>query len=839
MTTDLGVSSSPMGISDPTLAFGLSGISDWSTEMPFLDLMKTARPWIGHSATTWEAMPTDQLVSGGYLDANGWPTHIPAGMTSVGNIWDWGNSADDPKAAASRAGIYVLTYEGKGTLELPGMQILSQSDGRIVVQNVSGGTMAINITATDPDHTGNYIHNISLVAQKYEGLHDAGEIFNPDFLSVVQDARELRFMDWMGTNGVTQASWDTRPEVGDANWSSKGVPVEVMVQLANQTGTEPWFNMPMGADEAYIRNFATYVRDHLNPGLKVHVEYSNETWNWSFSQTQWLATQAQAVWGAAPGGSAWLDYGAMLATKSALIWDDVFGSAAHARVDNVMATQTANAWISDHLLTAPLWQSHDPSGYVAPSSVFDSLAVTTYFGGATMADATLRNELLTVLKTPGVDATAWLKAKLMDPAYAQSIPQIMDWWAANKAVADKYGLDLVAYEGGQHVLQSAFISGMSDADLTTLTTFLSGFVRSTAMADLYHSLWTAWAAVSDGPFMQFGDVGEPSKYGAWGLFSALGDHNPRADLLTELNAHYAAWFGTSESTQSQSPQGASPQGAAVQHAIDQTGGSQYQHGVIKLASHAGETLTGTAKDDFLIGGTGHDILIGGAGNDVIFASAGHDNVQGGDGNDSIVGGAGNDTLYGGAGNDTMEGGVGRDVIFGGAGNDSVHGGYGPDKMSGGVGVDILYGGAGNDTLVGDSGNDSVYGGDGNDKIVGGWGADFLYGGAGNDTLEAGRGADVITGGAGADTFIFNTGESATSAPDHITDFHHNQHDEILFLAAHRFMGTAAFSGTAGEIRYAVAGSEVHVFFDANGDKHADMEVILTGVHMLVAADFGL
>jgi Ca2+-binding RTX toxin-like protein len=104
---------------------------------------------------------------------------------------------------------------------------------------------------------------------------------------------------------------------------------------------------------------------------------------------------------------------------------------------------------------------------------------------------------------------------------------------------------------------------------------------------------------------------------------------------------------------------------------------------------------------------------------------------------------------------------------------------------------------------------------------------------------AGRGADVITGGAGADTFIFNTGESATSAPDHITDFHHNQHDEILFLAAHRFMGTAAFSGTAGEIRYAVAGSEVHVFFDANGDKHADMEVILTGVHMLVAADFGL
>ena len=43
--------------------------------------------------------------------------------------------------------------------------------------------------------------------------------------------------------------------------------------------------------------------------------------------------------------------------------------------------------------------------------------------------------------------------------------------------------------------------------------------------------------------MQFGDVAAASKYGAWGLFSALGDHNPRADLLMESECPFRLWFG--------------------------------------------------------------------------------------------------------------------------------------------------------------------------------------------------------------------------------------------------------------------------------------------------------
>ena len=296
-----GKLSSGSGLTNPSLALNLTGISDWSTEMPFLDLMKDSRPWFGSTSTTSGAMTYQQLVDGGYLDANGWLTKMPPGLVSVGTIWDWGNGNDPSSAAAqSREGIYVLDYEGTGTIQLGGdAKVLSSKPGEIIFENTSGNKFWLSITSTDPNGTGDYLHNISVVNEKYEGLYRAGEIFNPDWLSVVNDARELRFMDWMNTNANTGVTdWADRTTISDASWAGgKGVPVEVMVQLANQTGADPWFSMPTGATADYIRQFATYVRDHLAPGLVAHVEYSNEVWNSSFAAYHQMVADSQAAWG--------------------------------------------------------------------------------------------------------------------------------------------------------------------------------------------------------------------------------------------------------------------------------------------------------------------------------------------------------------------------------------------------------------------------------------------------------------------------------------------------------------------------------------------------------------
>jgi Ca2+-binding RTX toxin-like protein len=119
------------------------------------------------------------------------------------------------------------------------------------------------------------------------------------------------------------------------------------------------------------------------------------------------------------------------------------------------------------------------------------------------------------------------------------------------------------------------------------------------MAELYHQLWTAWAATGQGPFMHFGDVDAISKFGAWGLYQSIGDRNPRADLLVDLNAREKSWFGDG-------------------------GGLRYQQGVIRLAAEAGETLLGTGKDDFLIGGPGADVIVPGTGQDAVAGGEGQD-----------------------------------------------------------------------------------------------------------------------------------------------------------------------------------------------------------------------
>ena len=63
----------------PSLAMGLNGIADWTTEQPFVDLMKTARPWTGHLPGQWGGWDHAALAAAGSLDDAGWPTAHPAG----------------------------------------------------------------------------------------------------------------------------------------------------------------------------------------------------------------------------------------------------------------------------------------------------------------------------------------------------------------------------------------------------------------------------------------------------------------------------------------------------------------------------------------------------------------------------------------------------------------------------------------------------------------------------------------------------------------------------------------------------------------------------------------
>lgn len=312
-----------------------------------------------------------------------------------------------------------------------------------------------------------------------------------------------------------------------------------------------------------------------------------------------------------------------------------------------------------------------------------------------------------------------------------------------------------------------------------------------------------------------------------------------------------------------------------------------------------DILWGADGNDTIYGGAGNDEIKGDGGNDKLYGGAGNDDIAGSAGTDIVEGGAGADTLAGGANakdrvsyagsasgvtitltygatttgsggdaagdkiggffdargsahSDRITDGVSNTIAFG-YNDNRFYGGDGNDILSLGGGNDYGLGEAGNDTIGGGIGDDRLYGGDGHDYLNGSSGNDLLKGDASNDKLYGGSGADDLLGGTGADRFVFSAASQSTvssTGRDTIFDFSGTDGDRIDMSSidaettssgnqAFAFIGTAAFHGTAGELRYVKASSDTYVYGDVNGDGTADFAVHLDDAVTMRGAYFVL
>ena len=114
--------------------------------------------------------------------------------------------------------------------------------------------------------------------------------------------------------------------------------------------------------------------------------------------------------------------------------------------------------------------------------------------------------------------------------------------------------------------------------------------------------------------------------------------------------------------------------------------------------------------------------------------------------------------------------------------------------------------------------------------------------------------DIMTGGLGADLLIFQTvadfGGNTTSTADCFLDFGAAQGNRLHLSAIDAdantaasdeftFIGTAAFSGVAGQLRYFQQAGDTFFAGDLNGDSSADFMVRVVGSHTLTAGNFVL
>lgn len=566
---------------DPSLGLGLAGVADWSSEQPFLDHMKSARPWVASTPEQWGAWDNGRLAAEGYLSPEGWPRALPPGAARFESVV----LTDLPSDARGLAGTYILSWEGDAEVQVYGLAQQVVDDGRTIRFDFQPGDGMV-VVAVSRIGLQDPLRSMTLVRADRRPLLENGAVFNPDFLARVRDFRAVRFMDWMMTNGSTQVAWEDRPRLEDASWMMRGVPVEVMVQLANEIGADPWFTLPHMADDTYVTAFATYVRDHLDPRLKVHAEWSNEVWNFLFPQAQWAEEQARARWDVPDGGDAWMQFAGLRAAEVADLWADVFGTAAEERLVRIVAVHTGWLGLEEPLLQAPLAVAE---GRAPPVESFDAYAVTGYFGHSAGAE-----EMAPRLRASMEDGSVLEEVTALARADIDELRERL--WPYHAEVARENGLQLVAYEGGTHMVG---LGPETQGD--QMTELYTAYNYSPQIGELYRQLLEAWREVGGGLFMHFASVARPSVHGSWGALRHLDDSNPRWDALLAANAQPGTWEARDSAA--------------------------FAQGVQVMGSAEGETLTGTAEEDDLMGFGGGDVLVSSGGADRLYGGEGHDRAR--------------------------------------------------------------------------------------------------------------------------------------------------------------------------------------------------------------------
>lgn len=525
--------SPPESPRDASLGMGLTGISDWSGQYAFIDMMKQARGW-----KDWRGKTGDIAV-----DAHDWVTQLAPGQTA-GTVFL--TVGDDAEPLFERA---IVLYDGKGELSYGwSAKLLAEQSkpGRHVIA-LSRGNHLLEITATDP---ADPVRNIRIIPEPLYPAFRKGEIFNPAWLERLQPFRALRFMDWLSTNNSTLRHWNDRPRPEDRSYATNGVPLEIAITLANRLQAVPWVNIAHLADDDYVLKFAELIHKTLDPALTVYVEHSNEVWNWQFQQAQYANREGRARWGNV--GNAYMQYHGM---RTAQICDvfkqQVFARQPH-RVKCVLGLHTANRHIASAALECPLWRERRGACH---RHGIDFVGITGYFSGHlngprkdgnerhakiikswAKAGATGLDQAFTQLRTGEPLQALKLDRERPFKGVAAKMRDDIEHWVK---AAQKYDLGVVAYEGGQHITANAH----QLQDDVEVTAFHAALSRDPRMGEIYQAMLTEWRAGGGQLFMHFVDISQSSKWGSWGALTYLGDEkSPKWDALIEFNAKHRCWW---------------------------------------------------------------------------------------------------------------------------------------------------------------------------------------------------------------------------------------------------------------------------------------------------------
>ena len=172
------------------------------------------------------------------------------------------------------------------------------------------------------------------------------------------------------------------------------------------------------------------------------------------------------------------------------IWKEVFGAQAKERLVVVAASQAANPNVARQILS---WKE--------TAKEVDALAIAPYFGGK-IGDPKTQDEV-----------SGWSVDHLLDELEGEvNGDNKTKSIAPHAQIARQYGLKLLAYEGGQHLVGRA--AAQKNEKLNELFYAAN---RNPRMAKLYQEHLNNWFAAGGDLYVLYASIGRQSKSGSWGL----------------------------------------------------------------------------------------------------------------------------------------------------------------------------------------------------------------------------------------------------------------------------------------------------------------------------------
>lgn len=505
---------------------GLGMMLNWdgpgeANHNPFVDWLKIGSPWQASNGATWAT-----LQANGNITSEGVVNSIPGGAANIGMF-----VLDKLPAVSNASGRYRLFYTGNGTIALNGAANEDRSvAGQIDFDYTANGSNTIGLSISS---AGTGTRLLGLVHHSDLAAYAAGEVFRRSWLDLITNHRVLRFTDWMGVDYYEGSGlWADRYTPGRVTYQGgEGVPVEVMCDLCDLIGADPWFSLVSNANDNYVTQFATVALAQLGPERRAYVELSNKVWdgaNWATAEP--FRNMANTLFGDTGIEACMEAYGGRSSQVWAL-WRAVWSGGNANRVRTVLQGWTPNAYISEYAMTAPRWVALE-SGRQAPYLSCTDYALHANLDGGLRYDwidgnvATIQGWIDTLTDEQIFDnmaaAMRGSMAGIGEGGY--TLAGLQTAYSDQKGLIAWYGntMNPICYEGGSHL---AVPPGAPYSDPEWERIFVA-FYQSPQFASVWNdSIDDAWYAAF-GPasfYMRKNDVRRPDKNNGYGLLRYLGD----------------------------------------------------------------------------------------------------------------------------------------------------------------------------------------------------------------------------------------------------------------------------------------------------------------------------